>query len=734
MFSISAKPLHARNSSRDLKTDAAVRKRVSLRAFARDERGNLAILFTFMSVMLFLFVGGAVDYSRWNAVRADMVESMDAASLAVAQLAAADDSISKADLKDYGKRFFEENFNYETHLKSGWDIDFDLADEAVISTCITGAVDTYLLGVAGIDKLNIDNCVEITKKGSGRIELALVLDVTGSMDWYNGGEKKIDSLKDAVDNLLAVMYGEATTSNNLKIGVVPFNAYVNAGGASSWQSSWGDLNAQSAYHGAHFIHVDETGIVDNSSLAKDYNDSGIAKVMDVSRKVNHYDLYNSHSNLSWKGCVEARPYPLDELDTPVGAATTSTFINNAISTPSELNSPGNDYETRMKAAFTAKPSLMLSASDLAQAGNSYFVPLFHPDEPDCDDDACDWGDSEVTKTYSMGGASRTVSGYGFFFDNPDDASGIDDKDYKNRDLVSDYRFTASNQGEDFSRYLEVVLGARMAIDEDYSDLDSYWDGVKARLFDLGATKISDTETVCSKKKKKKKKSCTTTTETGDEFILRNSYVGWWDSSAGKYKGKYDQSPNSGSDPSPNLNCPKEILPLTNDRTAIENHVDALSAHGNTDSANGAMWGWRILSNGAPFTEGVPDSNTDWTKAIVIMTDGENTVGSADTHWDSAPTSYGYAVESRMGVGVNSASEMRDEVDNKLLRICHRMKQEGYLVYTIMFDLDSTSVETIFKACATKPTAPYFQDADTGTDLEQAFGDIAKDLVDLHVSK
>ena len=78
--------------------------------------------------------------------------------------------------------------------------------------------------------------------------------------------------------------------------------------------------------------------------------------------------------------------------------------------------------------------------------------------------------------------------------------------------------------------------------------------------------------------------------------------------------------------------------------------------------------------------------------------------------------------------------MRDELDNKLLRICHRMKAEGYLVYTIMFGLDNSSVRTLFKSCATKPTAPYFHDAVDGDDLEDAFGDIAADLVDLHISK
>ena len=118
-----------------------------------------------------------------------------------------------------------------------------------------------------------------------------------------------------------------------------------------------------------------------------------------------------------------------------------------------------------------------------------------------------------------------------------------------------------------------------------------------------------------------------------------------------------------------------------------------------------------------------------------MTDGENVVGSdTSTHWNTTHGAYGFGMEERMGNNINTSSEMVDEIDNKLLRVCQRMKDEGYLVYTIMFGLDSNSVRDLFKACATQPTGPYFHDAVDGDDVEEAFGLIAADLVDLHISK
>ncbi|HNR78359.1 MAG TPA: pilus assembly protein TadG-related protein, partial [Parvularculaceae bacterium] len=57
-----------------------------LNGFASDKRGNISIMFAFMLVLVLLFTGGAIDYTRRNAVRADLIDSLDAAGLAMAQL------------------------------------------------------------------------------------------------------------------------------------------------------------------------------------------------------------------------------------------------------------------------------------------------------------------------------------------------------------------------------------------------------------------------------------------------------------------------------------------------------------------------------------------------------------------------------------------------------------------------------------------------------------------------
>ncbi|MEL7488297.1 MAG: hypothetical protein AAGJ87_13905, partial [Pseudomonadota bacterium] len=519
---------------------------------------------------------------------------------------------------------------------------------------------------------------------------------------------------------------------------VPFNAHVNPGGASSWTNDWADEDAEAYYHGARFFHVNDTGdsngdgVVDitfDSQYGGSERPGGVAHVIDVDRKVNHFDLYNSLEDGEWFGCVEARPYPLDELDTPPGGSLASNVITTAYASLSSSAEP----DARMRSAFQRAPNPVLSVNELAAAENSRWVPYFYPDEPDCPQGSgvCRGSWSNATDTYTLNGVARTLRTTDFMFDNPDGFNGYDDDAYDNHDFVNDFDFTHRNStaGDAFERYAEVVIASRYVGRAPYSHLNNYWDGVKERFEELDFNNFGQ-----------------------DEYKIRIAYPGYWDETLERYIGRYDSTIDVDIDETttqrrrgPNRDCPAPILPMTSLRTAIEDHMDTLVPRGNTNSANGAVWGWRVLSNQAPFTEGVPSSDGQWQKAVVIMTDGVNVVNSdnADTHWDSVMTAYGFALEERMGQGVDRPARggggfdndrMADHIDEKLLRICRRMKQEGILVYTIVFGLNDNNLENVFKSCATDREAPYYYKAPTATDLETAFSDIASDLVKLHISQ
>src|SRR5262249_6833570 len=84
-----------------------------------------------------------------------------------------------------------------------------------------------------------------------------------------------------------------------------------------------------------------------------------------------------------------------------------------------------------------------------------------------------------------------------------------------------------------------------------------------------------------------------------------------------YVGK---TPAKGSNIGPSYNCPASpILPLTNDKSAITSAISAMVAGGNTVIPEGIAWGWRVLSPGAPFTEGAAYSDSDTIKFLILLT-------------------------------------------------------------------------------------------------------------------
>lgn len=184
---------------------------------------------------------------------------------------------------------------------------------------------------------------------------------------------------------------------------------------------------------------------------------------------------------------------------------------------------------------------------------------------------------------------------------------------------------------------------------------------------------------------------------------------------------------------PNKSCPQPVTPLTASKTTVINNINAMQAVGYTHTNLGLVWGWRMLSprwrglwGGEMDTENLPlDYHTAlMNKVVVFMTDGEN------THSNSVRSAYGYLSQGILGTTSTSGAE--DELDNRLEEVCEDMKEQGIIIYTIMFDLNSTSVANLFRGCATKPE--YFFDAPTPEDLEQAFHTIGDSLANLRISK
>ena len=194
---------------------------------------------------------------------------------------------------------------------------------------------------------------------------------------------------------------------------------------------------------------------------------------------------------------------------------------------------------------------------------------------------------------------------------------------------------------------------------------------------------------------------------------------WPDDGSNNWSGS-----GSGPPATPNRYCPVEILPMTHVKSEVEDRIDEMSSAGNTHINMGLVWGWRVISPKEPFTEGHGYNNEDYNKAIVLMTDGQNVMSS------SVYSAYGYLSDGNLGT--TNSGDAVDELDARTTLVCDRIKNKGILLYTITFQVSSSSTRDLMEECATDPSR-YF-DSPSDSELEAAFRAIGKELSNLRIGQ
>ena len=179
----------------------------------------------------------------------------------------------------------------------------------------------------------------------------------------------------------------------------------------------------------------------------------------------------------------------------------------------------------------------------------------------------------------------------------------------------------------------------------------------------------------------------------------------------------------------------EIMPLSSDKGALNLAVDALSIGGFTAGHLGAAWGWYMISpnfgylwpaESRPMNYGELHLGRKVLKVVVLMTDGEfNTF-----YYDGVVAknaSGSIRSEYRINQNATHGNSFAQAED-----LCDGMKAEGVEVYTVGFAVGSNSSEANFlRGCATD--ADHFYLPSSGTDLKQAFRDIATQISNLRLS-
>lgn len=169
---------------------------------------------------------------------------------------------------------------------------------------------------------------------------------------------------------------------------------------------------------------------------------------------------------------------------------------------------------------------------------------------------------------------------------------------------------------------------------------------------------------------------------------------------------------------PNYNCPyTPIMPLSSDEDALKTAINTMQAHGYTYGNVGMEWGYRLLSPAFPFQEGASFDDPRWRKAVVMMTDGMNTMES----------NYSYYWRT------DNHNITPTDLNNRFAEVCDDLKAEGVLVYTVTFTSGvDESTKDYYRNCATSPAQYY--DAPSQADLLDVFVNISKQLANLHISQ
>ncbi len=202
-----------------------------LRAFghrmADDARGNVAMLFALSLPVLVLMTLGGVDIHRASTVRVNLQDALDAATLAAAR----SPYTANADLQRVGLASLRANLKaYPDITLNEGATSFVLNSDSVVIA--SSKVDVKTL-VANIflppygkfmdDYLPVGAHSEVDRS-SKNIEVALVLDITGSM----GGQRLID-LKTAAKDLVDLIVQPVQTPYYSKVALVPYSNSVNPG-------------------------------------------------------------------------------------------------------------------------------------------------------------------------------------------------------------------------------------------------------------------------------------------------------------------------------------------------------------------------------------------------------------------------------------------------------------------------------------------------------------------------
>lgn len=609
---------------------ALARAAARLRGAGRDTRGAIAVWLGLSIIPLSILAFGLVDVSRMSLDKRRLQDALDASTLIAARTGLTD----PVKLKSAGWEALKVQLPELASRLDVKNVDFVLGDKGrVIGTASVG-FDPVILDVFK-SNMAINVRSEVVR-GSKNLEIALVLDITGSMK----GQRLID-LKVAANDLVDVLVREGQTAEDpyySKVAIVPYSMGVNVGGYAD------------AVRGPILQAALSSAAWNNSSKTLSSYQSGSNPVFTTSSahgfSVGDYVYFSSNN----------------------------ATLNGRTSQITAINA------TQFRVSFSSNISSG-SSGTVYRCLNSNCTMVFTA--------------ASNTHNFKTGDELRLSGISGL--------TGLNNQ----TPIVTGVSGAALTTDLDGRPYLSTTTGSGGS-----AACETTWrsDITCARFSFTNAVNNGRTLPLSSCVSERIGGEAYTDAAPGAALVGRN-YVS--------------------SNP-----CPTStITPLTWNRKALTDQINALEDDGSTAGQIGLAWGWYMVSPEFAYLWPEKDQKPaaygakDLLKIVVLMTDG-----AFNTNYCNGVIAKNAGAGSGSDADHINCNGSNGSAFDQAGKLCEAMKKkENLVIYTVGFAVgDDATARSVLTTCASSGAHARFPN--TGSELKATFADIAQEISSLRIDK
>ena len=713
------------------------------------ERGNVLMTFGLTSLIAVAAVGGSVDFGRSYQMKSKMQNALDSA--VTSGIAKYREFGDWGSAKTHAAAVFQAVFSNAVSPVPGQPAPTAGLDQPVVSFSQSG---TQLVGTATMrantpfmnmiigENMQMAATSSATPATGKMIELAVMVDLTGSMGWsavagasttgcnaVGSPSSKIDYLKCAYEDLLNIMLPTSGVNNStVRVGVAPFADYVNAGtyasavtGLASEGGTYANISNLASTRQRSSFSGTYSGYTAGSGTANQYGSMGTSAP--------------SGATTSTAGAVYTNGYCANPTYTGLYKYS-DVIVGESVSLDGNSNSQWSGDPPAGMLRASVNPYYDISNyngswhlnNSPSSDNHKYYVPAV----------------SNTSGLTVQQHSANVESGYW-----------VDPPGYNNKYYVDTSSLKTGDRGERISVVSDATPPSWVKKASDGPD-GGFWDvkeiktdgsleyewktsGYYLPLYTadsltaaIGGT-VSGCESAVVAQPSSKLISCVTERMNGNALDFTDDAP-----ATSRYIGAYNHGDTSKSNYSSDGKCMvagrelPSVIPLTNNRDTLEDFIDNATVGGATPGHLGTAWAQYLLSpdwSSVWPSDSIPAaySNTGVKKAAILMTDGE------------------YNLQFSMAGSSSNISA------KQALMLCKQMRDNGVHVYTVGFgfaenatppttnieglsdadrttpagtDAKSRALDVLAKCASTNSSYKFPYD---GASLRQAFKDIANGL-------